>query len=201
MKRLEISNKFIKAREMNEILEVINNSGVVILPTDSGYSLVCKLGDKKAATKISQLRNLGKNHLFTLLCHDLTQLSTYAKVDNVQFRLLKQILPAPITCILLAQKDAPKIMQHEKRKTIGVRVPDSNILQEIIKSQNEALMSVSLFSGEEANSYFYELADEIKNAVDLIVDCGDLLSQNTTVIDFMEMPPKVLRQGIYECDF
>ena len=201
MNHLEISNKFIKPREITEILEVINNSGVVILPTDCGYSLVCKLGDKKAASRISQLRNLGKNHFFTLLCADLPQLSNYGKVDNVQFRLLKQILPAAITCILLAQKDTPKIMQHEKRKTIGIRVPDFKPLQDLIKAQNEPLMSVSLFSGEEENSYLSELKDEIRNAVDLIVDCGDLLSQNTTVIDFLEMPPTVLRQGVYEVNF
>lgn len=201
MRRLEISDKFIKPREISEILEVINNSGVVVLPTDCGYCLACRLGDKKAATKIAQLRNLGKNHFFTLLCYDLPQLSNYGKVDNVQFRLLKQILPAPITCILLAQKDTPKIMLHEKRKTVGIRVPNSKVLQEIIKSHNEPLMSVSLFSGEEENSYLSELREEIKNALDLIVDCGDLLSQSTTVIDFVEMPPKILRQGVFEADF
>ncbi|MBR1375232.1 MAG: threonylcarbamoyl-AMP synthase [Cardiobacteriaceae bacterium] len=194
-KIIEADRRFLKPAQMTQVLEVIQNGGVIIAPTDSGYALLCRLGDKQAASKIRLLRELDKNHPFTLLCHDLSQLSVYARVDNVQFRLLKAIFPGAFTCILPASREVPRLVQHEKRKTIGIRVPESDLINKLIAAHGEALMGVSLFSSDDECLPIDELPRQITNSVDLIIDCGEIIPTPSTVCDLTSMPPEILRQG------
>ncbi|SUO97741.1 L-threonylcarbamoyladenylate synthase [Suttonella ornithocola] len=121
---IEVNSNFIKPRELKLIVDTLQAGKVIVIPSDSGYALLCRLGDKGASQKIRTIRQLEKDHPFTIVCSDLTHLGQYAKVDNTQFRLLKTLFPGAFTCILPASKDAPRLVQHEKRKTIGIRVPN-----------------------------------------------------------------------------
>lgn len=193
---IESQAGFIKPRDLQNISNALAGGAIAVIPSDTGYALVCRLGDKNAGNRIRQLRELDKDHPFTIMCSDLTHLSQYARVDNVQFRLLKRLFPGAFTCILPASKEVPRLVQHEKRKTIGIRIPEHGICQSIIAAHQEALMGISLNSDEE--QYFINLHDMDKafiNAVDIIVDCGELPLRPSTVLDLTEMPPLILRQG------
>ena len=128
---LEMHPARIKPRDIARIVETLRHGGVVIAPSDSGYALLCQLDDKSAAEKIRHIRELERDHPFTILCADLTDLARYARVDNVQFRLLKTLFPGAYTCILPASREVPRRVQNDKRKTIGIRVPDHPVLQAI----------------------------------------------------------------------
>ena len=188
--------RVLKPKQIEASLEIINSGGLIIVPTDTGYALLCRLGDKHAASRIRLLRELDKQHPFTLLCHNLSQLSLYARVDNVQFRLLKAMFPGPFTCILPASRDVPRLVQHEKRKTIGIRVPDMALTNALITAHNAPLMGISLFDNQEQNCAPSDLDPQIKNAVDLILDCGEIPLLPSTICDFTIMPPVVIRQGL-----
>lgn len=189
---------FIKPREATQISAALQAGKIAIIPSDSGYALLCRLGDKNAAQRIRQIRALDKNHPFTLVCADLSHLAQYARVDNVQFRLLKTLFPGPYTTILPASKEAPRLVQHEKRKTIGIRVPNHPIIHHIIETHGEALMGISLSDSESPSLDPHDLEKSFINAVDLIIDIGEHPVQPTTVLDLTEMPPTVLRQGVGE---
>ncbi|MBV7435072.1 threonylcarbamoyl-AMP synthase [Cardiobacteriaceae bacterium TAE3-ERU3] len=192
---MEMHPQRVNPRHIERIAKVINDGGVVLLPSDSGYSLVCGLDEKKAADNIRMARELDKDHPFTLLCSDLSHLSHYAKVDNVQFRLLKKLFPGAFTCILAASREVPRRIQNDKRKTIGLRVPDHAIMQAVIEAHGEALMGVSLFDADAEWLNVYDLPSSVSNQVDLIVDIGEIYNQPSTVLDLTEMPPTVLREG------
>lgn len=187
---------FLKPRDLSLITQALAEGKIAIIPSDTGYALVCRLGDKSATQRIRQLRELDKDHPFTVMCNDLTHLARYARVDNVQFRLLKRIFPGAYTCILPASKEVPRLLQHEKRKTIGIRIAHHAICQAIIAAHQEALMGVSLNNNDE--HYMINLHDMDKaliNAVDIIVDCGELPLQPSTILDLTTMPVSILRQG------
>ncbi len=192
---LEIHPARIKPRDIAHIVETLRRGGVAIAPSDSGYILLCQLDDKAAAEKIRHIRELDRDHPFTILCADLTGLAHYARVDNVQFRLLKTLFPGAFTCILPASREVPRRMQHDKRKTIGIRVPDHPVLQAILAEHGEALMGVSLFDSDAWEADIHELPAAVTGQVALIVDVGDLPLRPTTVLDLTEMPPLVLREG------
>lgn len=192
---MEMHPQRVNPRHIEQIAKVIRNGGVVLLPSDSGYSLVCGLDEKKAADNIRMARELDKDHPFTLLCSDLSHLSYYAKVDNIQFRLLKKLFPGAFTCILPASREVPRRLQNDKRKTIGLRVPDHTIMQAVIEAHGEALMGVSLFDADADWLNVYDLPSSVSNQVDLIVDIGEIYNQPSTVLDLTEMPPTVLREG------
>lgn len=192
---IEANPQFLKRRELDVVIEALNGGGVVIVPSDSGYSLVCRLGEKGASQRIRQMRELDKHHLFTLLCTDLTHLAHYARVDNVQFRVLKTLFPGAFTCVLPASREVPRLVQHDKRKTIGLRVPDQAVLQSIIAANGEALMGVSLVDDEAPRIDLQDLPSSITNAVDVVVDIGELPLRPSTVLDLTTMPPEVIRQG------
>lgn len=193
---IDTQKGFIKTRDLSLLCEALSKGQIAIIPSDTGYALVCRLGDKAASNRIRQLRELDKDHPFTLMCHDLTHLAQYARVDNVQFRLLKRLFPGAYTCILPASKDVPRLVQHEKRKTIGIRVPEHAICQAIIHAHQEALMGVSLSSdAEQYTINLHDMEKSLLNAVDIIVDCGELPLRPSTLLDLTEMPVQVLRQG------
>lgn len=192
---LEIHPARIKPRDIARIVETLRRGDVVIAPSDSGYALLCQLDDKAAAEKIRHIRALDRDHPFTILCADLTDLARYARVDNVQFRLLKTLFPGAYTCILPASREVPRRVQNDKRKTIGIRVPDHPVMQAVLAEHGEALMGVSLFDSDAYDADIHELPAAVTGQVALIVDVGDLPLRPTTVLDLTEMPPLLLRQG------
>ena len=173
------------------------SGGVIVYPTDSTYALGCHIGDKSALERIRRIRALEKNHNFTLVCSDLSSLATYAMVSNSAYRILKAYTPGPYTFILKATPEVPRRLQNPKRKTIGLRVPDNEIAQQIIATLGEPIMSTSLILPNETEQLFdaYEMRLKIGKLVDLIIDGGACGIEPTTMIDLVEGIPKVLRVG------
>jgi len=184
-------------RLIDQAVKIIQEGGVIAYPTDSGYALGCHLGDKKAIEKIKWLRSLDDKHNFTLVCSDLSEIGTYAKVDNAVFRLLKNQTPGAYTFILNATSEVPRLLLHPKRRSIGVRVPDHRITHALLQALGEPLMSVTLIPvGEELPMTDPEAIRERFGAhLDLIVDGGACHLEPTTVIDLRELPPTIIREG------
>ncbi|WP_016798467.1 L-threonylcarbamoyladenylate synthase [Vibrio cyclitrophicus] len=186
-----------QARLITQAVAIIRNGGVVVYPTDSGYALGCQLENKQALERICKIRRIDDKHNFTLLCRDLSELSLYARVDNVAFRLLKAHTPVPYTFIFKATKEVPKRLMNAKRKTIGIRVPDNKIALDLLEAMGEPLMSTSLIlpGNETTESDPEEIRDSLEHAVDVILNGGYLGEQPTTVIDFSDDDAVVLRRG------
>lgn len=184
-------------RLIKQIVDVIRVGGVVVYPTDSAYALGCRMGDKDALERIRSIRKLDKDHNFTLMCRDLSELSTYAKVDNSIYRLLKAYTPGAYTFILDATKEVPKRLQHPKRKTIGLRIPDNNIVMAMLDELGEPMMSVTLIMPDAELPLVDpdEIYDLLAKRVDVIIDGGNCDLTPTTVIDLVDYVPKVLREG------
>lgn len=186
-----------QSRLIKQAANIIRQGGVVVYPTDSGYAIGCQLANKEALERIRQLRNLEEKHNFTLVCRDLSELATYAKVDNRVFRLLKAHTPGPYTFILSASPEVPKRLLHPKRKTIGLRIPDSKIVLALIDELNEPLMSVSLLLPDQDFPLVdaEEIHERLCSRVDLVIDGGPCSMTPTTIVDLVEGEPKVLRVG------
>ncbi|HVV68362.1 MAG TPA: L-threonylcarbamoyladenylate synthase [Gammaproteobacteria bacterium] len=186
-----------QARLINQVVAVLQQGGVIAYPTDSAYALGCHLGDKNALERIKKLRELDKNHNFTLVCQNLSEIGTYAQVSNSIFRLLKANTPGAYTFILPASQEVPRRLQHPKRKTIGLRVPDNTIALEILKALNEPLMSVTLILPGDAIPLFdpETILERLQGQVDLIVDGGYCEIEPTTVVDLVEGVAKIIRVG------
>ncbi|HAR79257.1 MAG TPA: threonylcarbamoyl-AMP synthase [Succinivibrionaceae bacterium] len=184
-------------RNIGMICDILKKSGVAVIPTDSAYALCCMLGEKQAMERIARIRMISKTHNFTLLCRDLSELSTYAKVDNQTFRLLKNNTPGQYTFILPATKEVPRRLMNEKRRTIGIRVPDNAIVSAITQELNEPLMSCTLILPDEELPLCdpVDINNRIGKLVDVIVDGGTLAATPTTVIRFEEEGPVVRRVG------
>lgn len=184
-------------RLISQCVEVLRKGGVIVYPTDSGYALGCMLGEKNAMERICRIRNLDSNHNFTLVCRDLSEISTYAFVDNTAFRLIKNNTPGHYTFILKATKEVPRRLMSEKRKTIGLRVPSNPIALELLAALGEPLMSTTLMlpGNDFAESDPEEIQDALGKVVDLVIHGGFLGQQPTTVIDLTEDSPEVVRVG------
>ena len=184
-------------RLIRQAAEIIRAGGVVVYPTDATYALGCLIGDKDAMERIRRIRGLDESHQLTLVCRDLSEIASYAKVGNAHYRLLKAMTPGPYTFILAATKQVPRRVQHPKRKTIGIRVPDNAILQALLTELREPLMSTTLQlpGDEEPLNDPYEVRQRLEKLVDLIIDgaFGDL--EPTTVVDLSEDVPRVVRVG------
>ncbi|ACJ18435.1 L-threonylcarbamoyladenylate synthase [Coxiella burnetii] len=186
-----------QARLIKQAVETVKTGGILAYSTDSGYALGCGLGNKSGAERIRRLRQLNKAHPFTLLCRDLSEIAVYARIANPVFRFLKAHTPGPYTFILSATQAVPRQLQHPKRKTIGIRVPDHRVIQAILEQLQEPLMNVTLiFPGEQwAPSEISEREDELAAQVDLIVDSGVCGVEPTTLIDLVDGEPTILREG------
>lgn len=186
-----------QARLLREAAAIINKGGVLVYPTDSGYALGCKLGDKSALERIRRLRQLDNKHNMTLICRDLSQLGTYARVSNPIFRLLKAFTPGAYTFILNATHEVPRLMLHPKRRTLGLRVPDNNITLALLDCLEEPLMSTTLIlPGAEAPLTQPEaIKDLLGKRIDLIIDGGVCSHEPTTVVDLTGDYPVILREG------
>lgn len=184
-------------RLIAEVVATIRSGGLIAYPTDSSYAFGCHIGDKRAMDRIRRIRETDKNHNFTLVCTDLSEISLYAKVDNWAYRLLKSLTPGPYTFILEATREVPKRLQNPKRRTIGLRVPDNQIVHDMLKSLGEPIMSSTLLlPGDELPlTDVYEIDERIGNQIEMIVDGGPAGVEPTTVIDLSGGTVEVLRQG------
>lgn len=187
-----------QGRLVRQAVEIIQKGGVIAYPTDSAYALGCQIGEKKALERIRRIRQLDDDHNFTLMCRDLSELGTYARVDNTAYRAIKHATPGPYTFILEATNEVPRRLLHPKRKTIGLRVPDNNITQAILAELNEPLMSVTLqLPGDEYPlTDPYDIRDTLEHSVDLVIDGGYCGLEPTSVIDMSGDEPQIVRRGL-----
>lgn len=187
-------------RLVRQASEIVRKGGIIVYPTDSAYALGCHVGDKKALDKIRQIRQLDKNHNFTLMCRDLSELAVYAKVDNQLYRSLKAHTPGPYTFILEATSEVPRRLMHPKRKTIGLRVPENPIALALLEDLGEPIMSVTLImpGDEYPLTDPYDIRDMLEHHVDLIVEGGYCGLEPTTVVDLSGESPAIIRQGMGE---
>lgn len=184
-------------RLVRRAVEILRAGGVVVYPTDSCYALGCRLGDKEAIERIRRIRQAGKDHNFTLVCRDLSEIATYARVDNPTFRLLKAYTPGPYTFILTATREVPRRLQHPKRKTIGIRVPDHPVPLALLQELGEPIMSSTLMlPGDELPlTDPDEMRARLERQVDLVIDGGPCGLEPTTMVDLTGEVPAVVRVG------
>ena len=186
-----------QARLIRQAVDIIRSGGVVVYPTDSAYALGCQIGDKNALDRIRRIRKLDDRHNFTLICRDLAEIATYAKVNNSVYRLLRHTTPGPYTFILRATSEVPKRLMHPKRKTVGLRVPENPIAEALLADLGEPLMSVTLImSGDDLPLIDpYDIREVLEHEVDLVIDGGYCGMEPTTVVDLADDIPLVLRAG------
>lgn len=186
-----------QTRLLEQVVYILKKGGVIAFPTDSGYALGCLLDNKEGGAKIAQIRNLDKKHHFTLMCRDLAEISHYAYVNNSTFRLVKNNTPGCYVFILQASKEVPRRLMNEKRKTIGLRIPDNQIDLQLLSLLDSPLMTTSLIlPGDEfAQSDPQEIDDIIGHQLDAIIDSGHIGQQPTTVVDLTEEYPVIIRKG------
>ncbi len=186
-----------QARLIRNAADIIRAGGVVAYPTDSAYALGCHIGDKNALDRIRRIRKLDARHNFTLVCRDLSEIATYAKVDNTAYRLLRHCTPGPYTFILRATSEVPRRLMHPKRKTVGLRVPDNRIALALLEDLGEPLMSVTLIMPGDEYPLLdpYDIRDSLEHEVDLVIDGGYCGMEVTTVVDLADETPMVLRVG------
>jgi tRNA threonylcarbamoyl adenosine modification protein (Sua5/YciO/YrdC/YwlC family) len=184
-------------RLVHQAVEIIRGGGVIAYPTDSSYALGCLIGEKESIERIRRIRRLGERHNLTLVCRDLSEIATYAKVDNTAYRLLKALTPGPYTFIFRATHEVPRRLQHPKRKTIGIRVPAHAIAQAILKELDEPLLSSTLIlPGEELPlSDPEDMRERLQHQVDLVIDGGGCGLELTTVVDLVDGTPQLVRRG------
>ena len=184
-------------RRIAKIVEAIRDGGLIAYPTDSSYAFGCHIGDKRAMDRIRRIRRTDKAHNFTLVCSDLSEISTYARVDNWAYRMLKAMTPGPYTFILPATREVPKRLQHPKRRTIGLRVPDHRLVRAMLEALGEPIMSSTLLlPGDDLPlTDPHEIDERIGHDIDLIVDAGATGIEPTSVLDLSQGTVEVLRVG------
>ena len=185
-------------RLIRQAAEIVRAGGVIVYPTDSCYALGCHIGDKDAERRIREIRQVANDHNFTLVCRDLSEIAHYAKVDNQQFRMLKAATPGSYTFILEATREVPRRLQHPKRATIGLRVPQHRVAQALLEELGEPILSATLqLPGDELPlNDPEEIRDRLEKQVGLIMDAGSCGVMPSTVIDLSGEFPKVLRKGL-----
>jgi tRNA threonylcarbamoyl adenosine modification protein (Sua5/YciO/YrdC/YwlC family) len=194
---LEIHPTDPQLRLIRQAVGIIREGGVVVYPTDSCYALGCHIGDKGAMERIARIRQTDKHHHFTLVCSDLSEIATYARVSNTQYRTLKAFTPGPYTFILQATRETPRRLQHEKRKTIGIRVPDHPVPMAILDELGEPIMSSTLIlpGDEHPMTDGREIQERLYHFVDAVIDSGNCGMEPSSVIDLTGPVPVVVRRG------
>lgn len=193
----EVHPEHPQARLLKQAAELLHKGGVVALPTDSSYALVCHLDDKAAVDALRRIRGVDERHHLTLLCRDLSELATYARVDNVQYRLLKMGTPGPYTFILEATKEVPRRVSHPSRRTIGLRVPEHAVTQGLLAVMGQPLLATTLIlpAHEEALNDAHDIREALQKRIAAVVDAGACPMAPTTVIDLTQGEPQVVREG------
>jgi tRNA threonylcarbamoyl adenosine modification protein (Sua5/YciO/YrdC/YwlC family) len=190
-------------RLIQQAAEIVRGGGLVAYPTDSSYALGCHLYDKRAVDRIRRIRKLDRDHNFTLVAHDLKQISQFAKIDNQQYRLIKGLTPGPYTFILAAKRLVPNRLVHPKRRTIGIRIPDNAIVRALLIELGEPIMSSSLIlpKAEMAMADPEEIRRKLEHDVDLVIDGGLGTLEPSTVLDWHDTQLRVLREGAGDIAF
>jgi tRNA threonylcarbamoyl adenosine modification protein (Sua5/YciO/YrdC/YwlC family) len=190
-------------RLIQQAVSIIDGGGLVIYPTDSSYALGCHIGDKAAMERIQRIRRTDSKHHFTLVCSDLSEIGTYAKVSNSDYRLMKTLTPGPYTFLLKATSLVPRRLMNPKRKTIGVRVPDNNIVHALLLELGQPIMSSTLIppGEQQALDDAVEIREVFEHDVDLVIDGGFCGVEPTTVISLIEGHPEIARHGRGEVSF
>lgn len=184
-------------RLIRQATAAIREGSVVAYPTDSCYALGCLIGDKDAMERIRRIRNAGKDHNFTLVCRDLSEIAKYARIDNTQYRTLRAFTPGPYTFLLEATREVPKRLQNPKRRTIGIRVPDNAIVRMLLAELGEPIMSSTLMlPGDEMPiTDPHEVKERLGHAVDLVIDGGQGGFEPSSVVDLSGAAPLIVRRG------
>jgi tRNA threonylcarbamoyl adenosine modification protein (Sua5/YciO/YrdC/YwlC family) len=188
-------------RLLKQAVTLLQKGGVLAVPTDSSYALVCHLDDKAAADRLRRIRQVDDKHHLTLLCRDLSELANYARVDNRQYRLLKAATPGPYTFVLEASKEVPRRLSHPSRKTIGLRVPEHRVLNELLSLHNAALLATTLIANGEKDALNdpHDIRERFEHELAAIIDAGACPLEPTTVVDLVPMgqgdDPVLLRAG------
>ncbi|MFL9878068.1 L-threonylcarbamoyladenylate synthase [Herbaspirillum rhizosphaerae] len=185
-------------RLIKQAAQIIQGGGIVALPTDSCYALVCQLDDKNAVERLRRIRGVDEKHHLTLLCRDLSEIAQYAKVDNRQYRLLKAATPGPYTFILEATKEVPRRLSHPSRKTIGLRVPENQIAHALLAELGQPLIGTTLIlpDQDDALTDAEDIRDRLEKQIELVIDSGACSLEPTTVIDLSDdSEPVLVRQG------
>lgn len=185
-------------RLIHQAAEIIRADGLLAYPTDSSYALGCHVGDKRGMERIRRIRDLDRKHNFTLVCRDLSEISTYAKIDNSAYRLLKSLTPGPFTFILRATGEVPRRLQNPKRKSIGIRVPDHPITQALLEELGEPLMSSTLIlpGRGRPETDAWDIRERLEHELDLVIEGGNCGLEPTTVVELMDGVPVIARQGM-----
>lgn len=186
-----------QARLLKQAAQILHDGGVVAVPTDSSYALVCRLDDKAAVEQLRRIRQVDEKHHLTLLCRDLSELASYARVDNQQYRLLKLGTPGPYTFILEATKEVPRRVSHPSRRTIGLRVPEHKALQDLLEVFGQPLLGTTLIPPGESEPLndAQEIRERFERQLQAIVDAGACPMSPTTVVDLSSGTPELIRQG------
>jgi tRNA threonylcarbamoyl adenosine modification protein (Sua5/YciO/YrdC/YwlC family) len=194
---IEVHPENPQARFLKQAADILHSGGIAAVPTDSSYALVCHLDDKAAAEKLRRIRGVDDKHHLTLLCRDLSELASYARVDNKQYRLLKLGTPGPYTFILEATKEVPRRVSHPSRRTIGLRVPEHKMLQDLLDVFGQPLLSTTLIAPGETEPMNdpEEIRERFRGQVEAVVDAGACPMEPTTVVDLTGDEPVLVRQG------
>ncbi|MGH8250071.1 MAG: L-threonylcarbamoyladenylate synthase [Steroidobacteraceae bacterium] len=195
--RLELHPTTPQPRMLRTAADCLRDGGVIVYPTDSCYALGCAIGAKEAMLRIQRIRQTGKHHFFTVICRDLSEIARIARVDNWQYRLLKAFTPGPYAFVLRATREVPRRLQDERRKTVGIRVPDHAVVRALFEEYDEPLMSTTLQlpDDEVPMTDAREIDERIGHAVDLILDAGNCGLEPSTIVDLSGGTPKLLRSG------
>lgn len=186
-----------QARLIRQAADVVLEGGVIVYPTDSCYALGCAMGNKAGMERIRRIRQLDEQYHLTLVCRDLSEISVYAKVDNTAYRLLKALTPGPYAFLLKATHEVPRRLQHPKRKTVGLRIPDNPICNAVLEAVGQPLMSstLELPGDDHPMSDTFEIRERMMPLVDLVIDGGACSLEPTTVIDLEGDVPRLMRRG------
>jgi len=184
-------------RLIRRSVEMLREGAVIVYPTDSSYALGCLIGNKQAMDRIRAIRELDNRHHFTLVCPDLSVISNYAKIDNVAYRMVRKLAPGPYTFIFKATHEVPRRLQHPKKKAIGIRIPDNAIVRALLEELGEPIMSSTLILPGQVLPMNdpYEMREQLEHAVDLVIDGGNCGLEATSVVDFHDGTPQVIREG------
>lgn len=184
-------------RLLHQVVEALRDDALIAYPTDSGYALGCRVGNREGRDRILRIRDLDERHHFTLVCADFSQLGQLVHVENYAFRAIKAATPGPYTFILPAMPEVPRRLMHPKKKTVGVRIPDHVLVQALLAELGEPLLSSSLIlPGEtEPRTLGWEVKEELDNQLELVIEAGETPAEPTTVIDWSSRDPEVLRHG------
>ncbi len=199
---LEIHPESPQPRAVAQATQILRDGGLIAYPTDSGYALGAEPGNQDALDRIRTIRRLDDKHHFTLVCRDFSQMGQLVHVDNAIFRAVKNATPGPYTFILPATREVPRRMLHPKKKTVGVRIPDHVVVRALLEDLGEPLLSSTLIlpGAEEPMTEAWRVKEELDHFVDAVIDAGDVVAVPTTVVDFLDGVPQIVREGSGDAD-